>query len=129
MDLFRNKTLYHRVFFPDETGNFTEPHETFQMRVATLPTGKKVDPHGQSLVEMNPTPELVEVWYVVSGTGKVRLFDDTGYLLYRSVVSSGFTIMTYRGFHELESTDNLKILEIKNHPFTNIIKTTYAENP
>lgn len=96
-------------------------HEKYiQASIIKITPGYKTTGHihqPKSSIQTNSITQ--EVWVVMSGEVRIKLFDTDKTLLNDSILTAGHIVITFYGGHLIEATtENAVILEIKNGPYT-----------
>jgi len=117
----KNGTTYALLFSKDLTAEgvrfLTEDENTFQVGLMERPAGYKVEPHQHAgcSTELHTISEFI---YVEKGKVLVTVYDEEWEELKQQELSDGDFLLFLRGGHGLEVLEPVRMIEVKQGPFS-----------
>ena len=95
----------------------TEHEDAFQVGLMERPKGYKVKPHqhAERSTELRTVAEFI---YVEKGKVRVTVFDEAWGELAKQDLSGGDFFLFLRGGHALEALEPVRMIEVKQGPFS-----------
>lgn len=101
----------------DDKMNFITPDNfPIQLGFQNRDQGEKVDPHLHREIEEIKNVPAHEIFYIISGKVKVKIFDNKKEIVDEKILNDGDTIFLASG-HSVDFLEKTKLFEIKQGPY------------